>query len=69
VHVIGRLNDDDRTTRDFYVIPANCLDEVPTTLPLQNGPELEQFYCRDLQTAIDRLKLLTGSKVLKIGCK
>jgi DNA invertase Pin-like site-specific DNA recombinase len=69
VHVIGRLNDDDRTARDFYVIPANRLDEVPTTLPLQSGPELEQFYCSDLQTAIDRLKRLTGSKALKIGCR
>jgi len=62
VHVIGRLDHDDWTTRDFYVIPANCIEKVPTTLPLQNGPELERFYCPDLRTAIDRLKLVTGSR-------
>lgn len=62
LHLIGRLNDDDRSARDFYVIPASCIDKVPTILPLQNGPDVEEFCCPDLQAAIKRLRLLSGNK-------
>lgn len=62
VHVIGRLNDDDRTVRDFYVIPAKCIEQVPTILPLQNGPGVEEFYCPDLHAAIKQLRLLSSSR-------
>ena len=62
VHVVGRLDDDDRTIRDYYVIPANCIEQVPTILPLQNGPQAEEFHCHDLQAAIHRVRALVGSK-------
>lgn len=62
VHVLGRLEDDDRTTRDFYVIPASRIERVPTILPIENGPDLERFYCPNLPTAIDRVRLIAGGK-------
>lgn len=62
VHVIGRLDDDDRTTRDFYVVPADCIEHVPTILPLQGGPDVEEFWCPDLHATINRLRVLTRSK-------
>ena len=62
VHVVGRLDDDDRTIRDFYVIPADCIEDMPTILPLQGGPDLEEFWCPDLQATINRLTVLTRSK-------
>jgi DNA invertase Pin-like site-specific DNA recombinase len=65
VHVIGRLDDDDRTVRDFYVIPGDCIEHVPTILSLQVGPDFEEFCCPDLQAATNRLRVLTGSKRMR----
>ncbi|HEU5091454.1 MAG TPA: hypothetical protein VFT30_02155, partial [Nitrospira sp.] len=54
-HLYGRLDVDEQTVFDYYLVPRSALDLMPLRMKLRNAPEVEDFHAASLNIALKRL--------------
>lgn len=54
-HLYGRLDEDEQTVFDYYLVPRPALDLMPMRMKLRNAPEAEDFHAASLSIALKRL--------------
>jgi DNA invertase Pin-like site-specific DNA recombinase len=54
-HIMARLQPDQSTIRDCYVVPHEMYAGMPLTIELRNARSVEQYRVPNLETAIKRL--------------